>query len=177
MVETLKLIDQLIAEHKVISERTDSIEKFANDASLLSDLSEARETFVPGRFDQKKSLEKLQEMLGEIDSWLDRHFNREETILLKAVEEHGEQKLVMALNSLLLEHTDLRNRMTQSKQDVAELVTGGLARHRWEASANDMRTHLTHTRKLLEAHAAMENELFADLRRALAGDAGGKGVK
>ena len=87
------------------------------------------------------------------------------------MEEHGEQKLVIALNSLLLEHTDLRSRMTQAKQDVAELATGGLARHRWEASANDMRTHLTHTRKLLEAHASMENELFADLRRALAQDA------
>jgi len=167
MDETLKLIDQLIAEHKVITQRAGSLEKAANDASLLSDLKEAKDTFVPGRFDQSKSLQTLQEMLGEIDPWLDNHFNREETALLTAVEKHGDRKFVTALNSLLLEHSDLRNRMSHSKEHVTELVGGGLARHRWDASANDMRAHLTHTRKLLEAHASMENDLFKELRRHL----------
>jgi hypothetical protein len=83
------------------------------------------------------------------------------------VEQHGDRKFVTALNSLLLEHTDLRNRMTSSIEDVAQLSGGGLARHRWEASANDMRAHLSHTRKLLEAHASMENDLFKDLRQIL----------
>ncbi|MFH1647220.1 MAG: hemerythrin domain-containing protein [Chloroflexota bacterium] len=170
MNETLKLIDQLIAEHKVMNERAMNIEKAANDASLLTDLKEARETFVPGRFDQRQSLGKLEEMLVAIGSWLDKHFNREETILLSAVEKHGERKLISALNSLLLEHTDIRNRIGESKEHIAELTGGGLGRHRWDASANDMRAHLTHTRRLLEAHAAMENGLFAELRRALAGD-------
>ena len=167
MTDTLKLIDQLIAEHKIISEQTESIEKTANDASLLSDLKEAKDTFTPGRFDQGQSLQKLQEMLETINPWLEKHFNNEETILLSAVEQHGDRKFVTALNSLLLEHTDLRNRMTSSMEDVAQLSGGGLARHRWEASANDMRAHLSHTRKLLEAHASMENDLFRDLRQIL----------
>lgn len=174
MNETLKLIDQLIAEHKVMNERALNIEKAANDASLLSDLKEARETFVPGRFDQKQSLEKLQEMLVSIESWLDKHFNREETILLSAVEKHGERKLITTLNSLLREHTDLRKRMVHSKKHVAELTGGGLSRHRWDASANDMRAHLTHTRKVLENHASTENALFAELRRHLARDSQSK---
>ena len=167
MDETLVLIDKLIAEHQVLNERVQSLEEAANDASIISDLKDARETFVPGRFDQKENLEKLKELVEAIDKWLDAHFNSEETALLAAVEKHGERKFVSALNSLLLEHSDLRDRLSHAREHVAELVGGGLARHQWEASANDMRAHLSHTRKLLEAHAAIENELFVELRRHL----------
>ena len=170
MKETVALIDRLIAEHKVISERVESLEQAANDISILVDLKEARETFVPGRFDQNQSLQKLQELLETIDQGLQAHFNREETTLLAAVEKHGERKIVTALNSLLLEHTDLRNRLAHSQEHIAELMSGELARHQWDASANDMRAHLSHTKKLLEAHAAMENELFVELRRHLKGE-------
>lgn len=167
MEEIVTLIDNLIDEHKAIVKDAQSLEQVANDASLLEDLAEARGTFVPGRFDQKQNLHKLQELLETIAQGLQAHFNREETGLLAAFEKHGDRKLVTTLNSLLLEHEDLRNRLAHSKEHVAELVSGGLARHLWEASANDMRAHLSHTRKLLEAHAAIENELFVELRQHL----------
>jgi len=167
MDEKLVLIDELIAEHKVLNERAQSLEQAANDATIISDLKEARETFVPGRFDQKQNLKKLQELLEVIDKWLDAHFNREEKALLAAVEKHGEREFVSTLNSLLLEHADLRNRLSHARGHVAELMSGGLARHQWDASAHDMRAHLSHTRKLLEVHAASENELFSELRRHL----------
>jgi iron-sulfur cluster repair protein YtfE (RIC family) len=163
------LIDRLIDEHKVVIEDARALEKVANDASALVKLEEARDTFVPGRFDQQLSLQKLQESLEAIDKGLTRHFNREETGLLAAFEKHGDRKLVTTLNSLLLEHEDLRNRLAHAKEHVAELVSGGLARHRWEASANDMRAHLSHTRTLLEAHATIENELLMELREHLKG--------
>jgi len=170
MEEIVALIDKLIDEHKVVIEDARALEKVANDASALVELEEARDTFVPGRFDQKQSLQKLQESLEAIDKGLKEHFDREETGLLAAFEKHGDRKLVTTLNSLLLEHEDLRNRLAHAREHVAELVSGGLARHQWEASANDMRAHLSHTRKLLEAHAAIENELFLELRRHLKGE-------
>jgi len=165
MSETLDLVNKLIAEHKVISTSAGSLEQAANDATLIEDMKDARDTFVPGRFDQEKKLQELDEMLEETAVFLDKHFDREETVLLKAVEKDGEAEVVTALNSLLLEHADLRNRMVHTKNHVNELMSGGLARHRWDASANDMRAHLSHTKKLLEAHAAAENELFHELRR------------
>lgn len=165
MEDIVALIDNLIDEHKVIIKDAQSLEQVANDASTLVDLEEARETFVPGRLDQKQSLQKLQELLETIDQGLQAHFNREESGLLAAFEKHGDRKLVTTLKSLLLEHEDLRNRLAHAKDHVAELVSGGLARHQWEASANDMRAHLSHTRKLLEAHAAIENELFVAMRQ------------
>ena len=167
MEDTLQLIDQLIEEHKAIKEKTKSIEDTANDANLLSALSEARETFVPGRLDHESNLQKLEEMLLEIDVWLEKHFNREETVLLKAVESHGDLVLVESLNALLFEHSDLRFRMDHSKKRVAELLRGDLQRHLWNAAANDVRAYLSHTRTLLETHAGMENKLFNTLRRKL----------
>jgi iron-sulfur cluster repair protein YtfE (RIC family) len=170
MEDIVALIDRLIDEHKVIVRDARSLEQVANDASALADLAEARETFVPGRFDQKQSLQKLQESLEAIDQGLQAHFHREETGILTAFEKHGDRKLVTTLNSLLLEHEDLRNRLAHSREHVAELVDGGLARHRWEASANDMRAHISHTLRLLEAHAAIENELFIGMRQHLQGE-------
>ena len=169
MEEIVALINKLIDEHKVVIEDARALEKVANDASALVELEEARDTFVPGRFDQKQSLQKLEESLEAIDKGLKEHFDREETGLLAAFEKHGDRKLVTTLNSLLLEHEDLRNRLAHAREHVAELVSGGLARHQWEASANDMRAHLSHTRKLLEAHAAIENELFVAMRQHLQG--------
>ena len=131
------------------------------------DLKDASETFVPGRLDQKKSLEKLEDMVQTMGDWLEKHFNREETALLKAIEKHGDSKFLTALNSLLLEHADLKNRMTHTRSHVAELAGGGMAAHQWAASAGDMRAHMNHTRKLLEAHAGIENELFHELRQHL----------
>ena len=164
-MNAVELIDQLIAEHKIIDERAGNLEEAASDAALLGELSGARETFVPGRLDQQKGLDRLEEMLRTITPWLYKHFEREETILLGMVRDLDDGRLLSSLNSLLLEHADLRNRMAQIDEHIKELKSGGLGRHRWDASANDMRAHLTHTRKLLAAHAGMENDLFAELRR------------
>ena len=167
MEDTIALIDQLIEEHKAIGDKAQSIETVANDANLLSGLQDARETFVPGRLDQKQGLAKLEEQVREIGEWLEKHFNREETALLQAIEKDGDSRIVTAFNSLLLEHTDLKNRIAHTKNHIAELVGGGMAAHQWAASAGDMQTHLSHTRKLLESHAGIENELFRELRQHL----------
>jgi len=167
MEDPVALIDQLIKEHKVMNERVETIDKVANDASLLGDLEAARDTFVPGRFDQRQSLEKLEEMVVNIAEWVNAHFNREETSLRTIVERREEAKVVAALDSLLAQHNDLRARLGHAGKHVAELMGSAMARHQWEASANDMRAHIHHTRTMLEDHASTENKLFAQLRRHL----------
>ena len=100
MTDTLQLIEQLIEEHKVLAEKTQSLEAAVNDARLLTEITKAKNTFVPGRHDQADKL-KIMEEMRSLDIWLDKHFIREETILLKAVEEHGDVKMVESLNKLL----------------------------------------------------------------------------
>lgn len=167
MVETLALIDQILEEHKLIIKRVQNLEQAANDAEVLLGLERAKEQFMPGRFDQRQGLQNLQESLAIIDKELQAHFNREETALLTAFEKHGDKELASALYSLFLEHEDLRNRFAHSREHIAELIGGGLSRQLWEASAHDMRAYISHTRKLLGAHAENEQKLLQTLRSEL----------
>jgi len=167
MEETIALIEQIIAEHKSLRQRVQILEQTANDTEAMAGLDKTRDTFVPGRFDQQQGLKDLQEMLINIDHGLAEHFNREETALLAAFERHGDSELAEQLRSLLLEHEDLRNRFKRSQEHVNELARNTQSRHLWEASANDMRAHLSHTRELLEAHAETEQELLHNLRQRL----------
>ncbi len=167
MANTMQLIDQLIAEHKNLGEKTQALEKTANDATLLSNLKEAKNAFIPGAGSQKEDLKKLEQMLLAIDTWLVKHFTREETVLLPAVEEYGDDKLVTALNSLLFEHTDLKDRLLHSRKRVDELKGNGLSQTLWEARASDARAYISHTRNLLETHAVRENHFLTELRKYL----------
>lgn len=167
MNETLQLVEQLIAEHKVIKERTASLEKAANDARLLKDLKNARDTFVQGQPNPSQNLQKLWDMLSELDPWLNGHFNREETILLPAVQKLNNEKLVDGLQTRLFEHTDLRDRIAHSKKRVYELLTGKVAANLWGTTYTDIQSYLTQTWKLLGTHAANENRFFNDLRKLL----------
>lgn len=172
MEETIALIDRIIEEHKQIMKNFKVLEQVANDAQALSGLEIAKEQFMPGRHDQKQGLQKLRETLETVHEGLQSHFNREETTLLTAIEKHGNKAIISALHTLLLEHGNLRDRFTNSKQHVAELISGGLSRHIWEASAHDMRAHLSHSQRLLAAHAKNEEELLHKLKRVLMGAGG-----
>lgn len=173
MEEALALIDKIIEEHKTIIRRVQTLEQVANDAEAIAGFEKAKEAFMPGRFDQKQGLQKLQELLETTEQGLQAHFNREETALLSAFEKHGNKNLASDFRSLLLEHEDLKNRFVHSRKHLAEL-TGGMSRHVWEASAYDMRAYISHTRKLLEAHAEIEQKLLQTLRRQLGERAKGK---
>jgi len=158
--EALALVEKIIEEHREIAHQFQTVEQVASDASAMRGLETGSEAFMPGRFDQKQGLQKLAASLEVIEQGLQAHFNREETSLPTAVETYGDEELVSALRSLLLAHENLRNRFAHSKKSVAELTGGGLSRQVWEASAHDMRAYLSHTRKLLEAHAMSEEQLL-----------------
>ena len=167
MEEALAVIEQIIDEHKVISQRFQAAEQIANDAEALAGFDKAKEAFMPGRLAQQPGLQELQASLAKIEQGLHRHFHLEETSLPGVVGKYGDEEVKSDLRSLLLEHKDLINRIAHSKKHVAELVEGNLSRHLWEASAHDMRAYITHTRKLLEAHAEIEQELLHKLLNRL----------
>jgi len=62
---------------------------------------------------------------------------------------------------------ECRKLIEMSKEHIAQLTSDALSRSVWEAKAYDMRAHITHTRKLLEAHAGIEQELLFSLRERL----------
>lgn len=170
MKRTLALIEQIIEEHKTFLERLETLYQVANDAEALSGFEQTREAFMPGRLDQKEGLSKLEGLINIIDQGLRAHFDREETAVLAAFEEQKDSELTSDFQSLLLEHKDLRNRLEHTKKSVSQLTSGGLSRHLWQATAHDMRAHISHTQKLLAAHAGFEQELLQALRKQLSGE-------
>ena len=167
MEDDLAVIERVIAEHKTITQGFHTLEKVANDTEAMTGFDEAKEAFMPGRLDQKQGLRELGETLKTIEEGLNRHFHFEEISLPAVIARHGDEELKSSLKSILLEHADLRNRLNHSKNHAAELVGGDMARHRWEAAAHDMRAYISHTRKLLETHAGIEQALLHDLRQRL----------
>ena len=167
MEDALATIERVIAEHKTIGQGFDNLERMANDAEAMTGFEEAKKAFMPGRLDQKKGLQELDDTLKKIEDGLLKHFQFEETSLPSVVDQHGDEELKSSLQSIFLEHIDLRNRLSRSRKHAGELVAGGMARHHWEANAHDMRAYITHTRKLLEAHAEIEQELLHKLQSRL----------
>ena len=167
MDSTHELIDQLITEHKSLGEKTKSLNTTANDASLVSNLKLAKNEFAEGDGAPTVDLKRLDLMLEEIQTWLGKHFSREESVLLPAVQKYGYERLVTALNSLLFEHSDLRDRMVHSRKRVDELKDWSLSQDVWYSRAGDLRTFISHTIKLIETHAARENHLLNEFQRYL----------
>ena len=167
MNETLAIINQILEEHKVIIQQAIDLEQVANDAEALVTLNKASETFMPGRLKHNQAFQKLQELHAKVEEGLKKHFNREENQLLATFQNHGDERLLETLQTLLLEHKDIKNRLDQEKKYMVKLVSGKLSRHLWEATAYDMKAHIAHTRRLLEAHAEIEQELLRTLRKEI----------
>lgn len=167
MEDAIATIDQIIEEHRVILEKAQELEQVANDAEAMLALYKAGEVFMPGTLDQSEGLRKLRGLHVTVEEGLVGHFNREETRLLAAFQRHGDKRLVSALETLLLDHKGVRDRLDEEKRRLAEITEGQLSRHLWEAKAHDLRVHLNHTRKLLETHAQKEQELLHKLRKEL----------
>ena len=168
MKETLDLIDQIIGEHKQITREGRTIKQVSSDYEVGLKLGEAKEGFIPGRVDsQKRYLQNLQGSLGTISKELLAHFEREEKWLLAAFEKHGGQMLSESLRILLMEHREIKIRIAKSLEDLAGLAAEGLSREVWEGKAWGIRTYISHTLKLIEAHAQSEQELLSQLRSAL----------
>ena len=168
MEETVALINQLIEEHKQILQEFQTIEQVANDVSAIMQLDKAKEVFLPGRFnDQKQGLQNLKDSLERIDDGLQQHFDREEKQLSAVLKQHKSETLASGLRLLLLEHKELQERIAESKKEVAELTEKSLSREVREGKAWGMRVFINHTRKLVEAHAQSEQELFHKIRAEL----------
>jgi iron-sulfur cluster repair protein YtfE (RIC family) len=168
METTLQLLDQLIDEHKVIKEKGRSLVKAVNDFSLLSNIKQAKNVIIEGKYGNKVDIKLLDGILEEIDIRLGKHFAREETILLPIVKKFHDDKLVNSFNARLFEHTDLKDRLLHAHKRTDELKDGAdLSAAVWDARVSDLRVHISHTFKLLETHAAMENHFFSEVRRYL----------
>jgi len=163
MGKALDLINQTIKEHEQILTGIQSSEGIVNDVTAMVELDKPVEKFVARRLeDSKRHLEDFHKSLKKLDVALAKHFQKEETSVLK-IFENDSQYLTSAFTLLLEEHSELRERITKAETIANELLTTSISREVWEGKAYGLRTHIRHTRKLIEAHATSEAELFKAL--------------
>ena len=169
MNEVLDMVNSIIEEHKEIEKIIQGTEQIVNDFGAMVEVKTATDIYEPASTDsERRSLERFRESLKKVEEGLDAHFHREETSLLKAFEERGGIVLASALNALLKEHEEIRNRLTKLEHDAAELAERESLRQSWHGKAYGMRVYFVHTRSLIEAHARSEQELFQAVKEKLA---------
>lgn len=171
MDKAIALIEEVIKEHEGVLDTVHRLDQMMSDAEALSAIDEARSTFIPGRFNQKDELTSLEGLIDLLDEALGKHFEREETAVLGAFMEHGDRELIPSFRSLMQEHTELKNRLATTRDYLSRLSGGDLPVHHWQATAYDLRAHIAHIRKLLQAHAEAEEGLLLTLRGRLTDDA------
>lgn len=174
--EVVALIDKLIEEHRIINQNLESLESVVNDAGAILSFDKARETYMPGRASSREDMEKLDKLLDVIDEGLRGHFNREEQGLHQAFDTLGTKDMSEAFHSLVLQHNDLRERLSEHENmrnslfdalKSSEEGRSSMTRQQWEAKANDMRAYIIRSRKMVHEHTVSETRLFHSLKETL----------
>ncbi len=162
-MEILDLLDHLIAEHESGGHPSGS--GVASLVIILEEFDSVHARFTPGRLDQGQELANIEKTMESAITFLNQHFDYEETLLLRGIEEYGDPDMVASFLALIREHDYLKTRARRVMELIRELRSGELSYQHWNASANDLKAYLYQTRKLLENHAARETELFTGFRR------------
>jgi hypothetical protein len=170
MKETLELLDRLIEEHRQIMQKTEAAEQIAGDVDAIISLDKLKDDFMPGKpGEQQSTMKDLQNSLAAIEDSLQKHFSHEETDLMAIFKQHGDELLISGLHVLILEHEEILGRIAESRKEVDALIGTGFSREVMEGKAWGVRVYIGHTRKLIEAHAQSEQQLFNRLRDKIAG--------
>jgi len=131
-------------------------------------LDRAQEDFVPERLtSRQQGVRSWQESLEMVRRGIEAHFNREETALLPAVEEYGDEAQLSRLRGWLAEHAELRERLAKLDIDVAELNAAEAHHVVWHGKAWGIRVYMNHTLKLFERHAKGEQKLLLAMKKGL----------
>jgi len=168
MKEVIDLIGKINDDHQKITGEIAATNKVFSDLDAVTELGTTTEHVIPRRLDaQTPGLKKLEASINEVEKGLVEHFDLEEKSLLKAFEIHGDRTIATALSTLLNEHSDIRQRLTQSKKMLHELMTESLSREVWEGKLWGLKAYIRQTGKIIELHAQIEHELMQQLKENL----------
>ena len=167
MSEAIRLVDQILDEHKKIGEDFKSLEGVSGDVEAAAKLAGERVKgdFVPLSLDDHgEGLRRWMEQLEALEKGLKAHFKREETGLAEAFKHEGTPALVKALDELLSEHAELIRHIEKLRSDADAIATGGMRIEVWEGKGWGMKYNIEKLRQDLFAHAERENDLFTRLK-------------
>lgn len=163
----LDLINQILAEHTVVRQNMDNLEKTAHDVDLASQLEAAKGKMAPGETPHQSVISDLNAFMARFEGRLKVHFDREEALLQDALSRPEGQAYASAIDVLRVEHGELMSRIAQLKEKIAEVNAPNLTPEARRNRASALRVFLAQTRSLLEDHADRETLLFEKIRNIL----------
>ena len=165
MKSAKEIIDKILSDHDTIIENVRGTQRTASDKRIITELTADRD--INGAGPLFGGAEGLRDLLQQLSARLNQHFNFEETGLLYAIREHGNNNISEAFSALFMEHEELRNQFTCIKNDAVALTNSGLSGEIKSAQLKDLRQRLIDAGNLLEVHAASEDRLLKELRNRL----------
>lgn len=168
MEDTLSLIDQVIDDHKYKMHGIQVTDNAANDIVALFELYKPVEGGTPlSSSDYRQHMSELQSSLDRVEELLHKHFEREEKVLKTAYEVKPEKAISSAISLLMDEHDEIKRHVQREKNNIAEIIAGGLSNNEVRGKSYMVRAYLRHTMKLIEAHIQTEEKLLKSLREEL----------
>lgn len=163
----LDLINQILAEHTMVRQNTEDLEKTAHDVDLASQLEAAKGKVAHGEAPHQSVLSDLNTVMDRFEGRLKVHFDREEALLKDALNRPEGQPYASSIEVLRVEHAELMSRIAQLREKIAEVNAPNLSPDARRHRASALRVFLAQTRSLLEDHADRETLLFEKIRNML----------
>ncbi|GEM_PF-2016622 len=163
----LDLINQILAEHAMVRQNTDDLEKTAHDVDLASQLEAAKGKVAHGEIPHQSVISDLNAVMAKFEGRLKVHFDREEALLKDALNRPEGQMYASAIEVLRVEHAELMSRIAQLREKIAEINAPELTPEARRNKAEALRIFLAQTRSILEDHADRETLLFEKIRNML----------
>ena len=161
MLDKLAIINRVIAEHQTIGQHVKLLGDSVSDEEALKSLEGARADWIPGRLEAVSEKQKrLQQTMNALDEGLRRHFAFEEKALPPLLGE-------LLMQSLILEHREIKERIDEAKSIAADTKLEGLSRDELLSEEAHMQHIVANIGHLVEEHAAREEAVLAMMQRAL----------
>ena len=162
MSDNLETVKHLIKEHRIIRGHVKLAGDSVPDQEALITLKSARSDWTT---DLKEMLseqqKKLQQAINFLDEGLTNHFAEEEEALPALL--GG-----FLMQSLLVEHQEIRRVLDDTKLVVASTNLAGLSQEELMAKGSEIQQAVNSLRSLIEEHADKEEVLLEILQRVLA---------
>jgi hypothetical protein len=158
MNEAVRILNEIQAEHRVISEQFDTL---ARAATHLAD-----NEVTKGRPGEGPSVElgRLQSQLDIIGRTLEAHFTREEAGIADVAKLVGASPEFLDINPLLREHRVLLAAMSALRDTARDTLSGGVQAGVREATEADMQNSIRSFSVKLAQHVKQEGVLFTRLK-------------
>lgn len=161
MEDNLVIINRIITKHRGIRERVKLTGQSVSDLEALFSLQQGFSTWSQSSLEALvTSRSHLLEAIGFLEEGLNKHFDYEEKALPPLFGRY-------LMNSLLLEHHQIKSRMSEAKDILASTVLEQLSNRELLLKKSEIQQTISDICQVVEEHAGHEEIILNMLKKSL----------